>query len=113
MRRKKRFSIENDYLIFDGMNNEIFFKKNSSRIKLTEKQYVFFSLLLKNKCSQQTIIKSLWGDNNIERKSNYYQIIYQCRKLLINNRISKDFIMSVPNYGIRLNYNIFNLVLSH
>ena len=109
MRRKKRFSMENEYLYFDGMNNEIFFKKNHSKIKLTEKQYVFFSLLLRNKCSQQIIIESLWGDTDIERRSNYYQIIYQCRRLLVNNQISKNFIMLIPNYGVRLNYGVFNV----
>lgn len=101
---KKRFSVENEYLILYGMSNEITFKANAKTIKLTEMQYVFFSILLKNKCSQKCIIESLWRGDYINKISNYHQLIYQCRRLLISYGISKRFIMLVPNQGVRLNY---------
>lgn len=101
---KKRFFIENEHLILDGISNEITFKVNSKIIKLTEMQYNFFASLLKNKCSKKCIVESLWKGDYITRISNYHQLIYQCRKLLISHGISKRFIILVPNQGVRLNY---------
>lgn len=106
MRRitQKRFFIENEYLILDGMSNEITFKIKSKTIKLTEMQYAFFAMLLKNKCSKRCIVEYLWKGDYITRMSNYHQLIYQCRNILISHGISRKFIILAPNQGVRLNY---------
>lgn len=70
---KKRISIDNDYLFFDGQNNELTFKNNKVKITLTEKQYALFSLLLKNKHDREYIIDFLWNSGDeVIKISNYY-----------------------------------------
>lgn len=101
---KKRFSIENEHLILDGMSNEITFKVKSKTIKLTEMQYAFFATLLKKKYSKKRIVEYLWKGDYITRTSNYHQLIYQCRNILITHGISRRFIILAPNQGVRLNY---------
>jgi two-component system KDP operon response regulator KdpE len=81
-------------------------KVKGEHIKLTNKEYQFFSILVKNAgkiVTQKQILDEIWGENN-EDKSHYLRVYVAQLRKKVESVLNKKVIITEPGIGYRFEY---------
>ncbi len=81
-------------------------KVKGEHIKLTNKEYQFFSILVKNAgkiVTQKQILDEIWGENN-EDKSHYLRVYVAQLRKKVESILSKKVIITEPGIGYRFEF---------
>lgn len=98
---------ENSTMIING--NVLRLKNNNREVILSKNQTKLMVCLINEVNEKQSIINYIWGGKKCKSKDNNYgQLVYKTKALLAQNGFPKDFIMTIPRYGLCINSNLIN-----
>ncbi|MBB6117922.1 DNA-binding winged helix-turn-helix (wHTH) protein [Rahnella inusitata] len=104
----KNKMIKGEFLIVNGRTLKT--KNRNKKIKLTIKQSKLLFCLVNGVTEKKELIKRIWGE---EKKGNseacYRKLVSRTRALLSTNGFPEDTIVTIPNYGLCVNNQIFNI----
>lgn len=108
---KTRF--ENSAILLNG--NILRLKGNGAEVLLSKNQSKLLACLINEINEKESIIDYIWSKKKCKSKENSYsQLVYKTKLLLETNGFPKNFIMTIPRYGLCLNKaHSHPLTLSH
>ncbi|AJI94134.1 hypothetical protein BD65_2701 [Yersinia ruckeri] len=87
--------------------NKLIINSCQQTISLNEGQKRLLVALLKGINCKRQIINLVWYENHQRiSDNNYHQLIFQLRALLQRYNIAGELIVTIPNYGLKLNENL-------
>ncbi|CAI0995680.1 Uncharacterised protein [Serratia fonticola] len=87
-------------------DNILRLKKSNHEIKLSKNQSKLMACLISEESEKKNIINYIWGSRDCKsRENSYSQLVFKTKKLLIDNGLPSDLIMTIPNYGLCINKN--------
>jgi len=93
----------------DCQLNTLFFPTLSLRIALNETQKRLLLCLLNGINIKREIIALVWQENHQRiNDNNYHQLVFQMRALFQRNGLPGELIITIPNYGLKLNEQLLH-----